>query len=159
MGALVPIDMERVRELHAQGWTCKAVADHLGIAYDTLNKHTRAAGLNFPPRTRIAIDMDAVREMHAKGWRLKAIATHFRIHYNTLSAHTVKAGLRFKHCPKPKPKPAPKPPRDRKAEPTEVPPAQSDHTRRFFKAWDEWDREMRADLKAKLWQQVQALRA
>lgn len=108
------------------------------------------------------IDMDVVRDLHAKGWRLKAIAAALGVRYNRLAEKTAAAGIRFRNCPhkRLRPKAPPTPPkRNRKAEPIDVMHAESDRTRRFLDLWAKWENELRRDLKDKLWQQVQALRA
>lgn len=48
----IVIDMDKVRELHAQGWRLKAVAAHLGVRYNTLSERTAAAGIRFRNGTR-----------------------------------------------------------------------------------------------------------
>lgn len=108
----------------------------------------------------VDIDMRAVREMHAQGYTLKQIALALDVAYNTLAGRTAAAGLRFRKHPYKhlRPKEPPRK-RNRKLEEPAVPPAQSDHTRRILDAWDAWERETRAWIKAELWQQIARMRA
>lgn len=41
------IDPDRLRQLHAQGLSCAAIADELGVNRSTISRHARRLGLKF----------------------------------------------------------------------------------------------------------------
>ena len=112
----------------------------------------------------LTVDMDEVRALHAQGYKLKQIAFALGIAYNTLASRTAAAGLRFRNHPhkamRPKAPPNnPLPMRSRVAPPKPVEPSAQDLTRTILDLHEAWEREMRADLKAELAQQIRELRA
>lgn len=48
MAARIPIDMQAVRRMQAEGLTCRQIADRLGVRYATLRHRTRRVGISFP---------------------------------------------------------------------------------------------------------------
>ena len=85
--------VEQWRQKRAEGWTTKAIAEHWGVAQDTVRRRLGKTG-----RRRIKDDDVAQwRQKMLEGWTLKDIAAEWSVSVSTIHRYLGAVGLRTRN--------------------------------------------------------------
>jgi transcriptional regulator with XRE-family HTH domain len=90
----VNIDIEKLCELHARGWSQKDIAHALAVEPSTVSRWVRDLGLDGQAGKQAKRDA-GIRELHAKGLDQKSIAQELGLDRSTVSRRLGVMGLRL----------------------------------------------------------------